>query len=141
MSDEKRPRLRVKVSVCTGCRACTVACALSHEGRVEIQRARIRVQKRLPEIEAPVFKPAFCRMCRNARCVAACPTGALVQDDAEGLVRLDAALCDGCGLCVPACPFEAIWLDDLRSVAVKCDECGGDPVCVRYCAPGALSFR
>lgn len=140
MSAKKRPTLRVKFNKCTGCRACTIACALSHEQRGEIHRARIRVHKRMPEIEAPVFKPAFCRMCRNAQCVAVCPTGALVQDEESGLVYLDAELCDGCGLCLEACPFEAIWLDDERGVAIKCDQCGGDPVCVHYCAPGALVF-
>lgn len=141
MSTQKRPTLRVKFSDCTGCRACTITCALSHEQQGEINRARIRVHKRMPEIEPPVFKPAYCRMCRNALCVAACPTGALVQDEESGLVVLDLDRCDGCGLCVEACPFEAIWLDDERGVAIKCDLCGGDPVCVRYCAPGALFYR
>ena len=140
MSTEKRPTLRVKFSVCTGCRACTIACALSHEGQGEINRARIRVHKRMPELETPVFKPAYCRMCRNAKCVAACPTGALIQDEGSGLVILETKLCDGCELCVDACPFEAIWIDDKRGVAIKCDLCGGDPVCVDYCAPGALTF-
>ena len=141
MSAKKRPTLRVNFSDCTGCRACTIACALIHEQQGEISHARIRVHKRMPEIETPVFKPAYCRMCRNARCVAACPTGALIQDEESGLVILDVERCDGCGLCVDPCPFDAIWLDDERGVALKCDQCGGDPVCVRYCAPGALIFR
>lgn len=140
MSTKKRPTLRVKYGDCTGCRACTIACALSHEQQGEIYRARIRVHKRMPEIETPVFKPAYCRMCRNARCVVACPTGALYEDEETGLVVLDGELCNGCGECVEVCPFEAIWLDGERGVVLKCDLCGGDPTCVHYCAPGALIF-
>ena len=38
--------------------------------------------------------------------------------DETGLVVLDAALCTGCGECVEVCPFEAIWLDGERGVAI-----------------------
>jgi carbon-monoxide dehydrogenase iron sulfur subunit len=140
MSSKKRPTLRVNFKACTGCRACTIACALSHELQVEMYRARIRVQKRMPELKVPVFKPVFCRMCRNAKCVSACPTGALSQNGPDGLVVLDAGLCDGCGECQEVCPFEAIWMDEEGGIAIKCDLCGGEPVCVRYCAPQALIF-
>lgn len=136
-----RPRtLRANPAACTGCRSCTLACAIFHEGQAELRRGRIRVQKNLPELAPPVFKPVFCRMCHHARCVAACPTGALVQNEETGLVGLDPALCDGCGRCVPACPFGAIWTAGDGGRAIKCDLCGGDPVCVRYCSPGVLSF-
>ena len=132
--------LRVDFKLCTGCRTCTIVCTLKHEQQVGFQRSRIRVTKTLPRIASPVFKPVFCRMCRNAKCVAACPTGALVQDEATGLVDLDDAKCDGCGKCVQACPFDAIWLDEHAGVAVKCDLCGGDPTCVHYCTAGALIY-
>jgi anaerobic carbon-monoxide dehydrogenase iron sulfur subunit len=136
-----RPRaLRVNLKTCTGCRACTIICALTHEQRLELYRARIRVDKSMPELNKPVFKPRFCRMCRNARCIVACPTGALYEDPESHLVVLDPALCDGCGHCVEACPFDAIWIDERESVALKCDLCGGDPQCVKYCSPGALLF-
>ena len=88
MSAKKPPTLRVNLRKCTGCRACTIACALSHEQQVEIYRARIRVQKRMPELKTPVFKPVYCRQCRNAKCVDVCPTGALVQDEESGQVIL-----------------------------------------------------
>jgi carbon-monoxide dehydrogenase iron sulfur subunit len=141
LSVKKRPTLRVDLSTCTGCRACSLACAMSHEQEIDLARTRIRVHKQMPQIKAPVFKPVYCRMCRNARCIVACPTGALYEDEETGLVVLDPDLCTGCGDCVEACPFEAIWLDEERGVALKCDLCGGDPTCVRFCAPGALSYR
>lgn len=137
---KKTQALRVDFKLCTGCRSCTIVCALTHAGRLEFQGARIRVEKNLPGMKLPVFKPVFCRMCKNAKCVGVCETGALVEDNATSLVNLDTALCNGCGECVTACPFHAIWLDEHSQFALKCDLCGGDPVCVKSCTPGALVF-
>jgi carbon-monoxide dehydrogenase iron sulfur subunit len=132
--------LRVNPKACTGCEACSIICALSHEHRLGINRARVRVEKSLPDLEPPVFKPVFCRMCQSAPCIDVCHTGALSQAEGSGLVFLDVELCTGCGLCVDACPFEAIWVDDQLGVALKCDLCSGKPLCAQYCAPQALSF-
>ena len=73
--------------------------------------------------------------------IGVCPTGALVEDEETRIVNLNTELCNGCGECVQACPFDAIWLDEKQGIARKCDLCGGDPTCVRYCAPGALVFE
>lgn len=59
-----------------------------------------------PGIESPDclrsrFRPHDCR-----RCVAACPRGAIEAE--AGTVRIDPVTCDGCMLCVPACPAEAL---------------------------------
>lgn len=135
------PNLHVNFSVCSGCRACSIVCALSHENLLDLNHARIRVDKNFPGLERPVFRPRFCRNCKNARCVAVCPTGALTQQGNDGLVNLDVSLCNGCGHCVEACPFKAIWIDENQGIALKCDLCGGDPVCVKYCSLKALDFR
>ena len=47
----------------------------------------------------------------------------------------------GCRACVAACPFGAIryWPEDNK--ILKCDLCGGDPACVRYCATKILSLE
>ncbi|MEW5785371.1 MAG: 4Fe-4S binding protein [Bacillota bacterium] len=47
--------------------------------------------------------------------------------------------CTGCGACVAACPDGMINLD-AHGKADKCDLCEGEPLCVRYCSPGALKL-
>lgn len=64
---------------------------------------------RLPELDSGVrcvhaaIETASCRAC-----VEICPKKAWHLDDA--VLELNADLCDGCGLCVPACPRQAIVL-------------------------------
>ena len=38
------------------------------------------------------------------------------------------------------CPFGAILYDPDNRRVIKCDLCGGDPQCVRFCPTGALQF-
>ena len=54
---------------------------------------------------------------------------------------VDTTKCVGCGMCVHACPFGAVGFDKDRGRPFKCDLCGGDPLCVRFCEPGALTFK
>ena len=39
-----------------------------------------------------------------------------------------------------ACPFHVIWFDE-GGKAWKCDLCGGEPACVRYCILEAIEYR
>jgi Fe-S-cluster-containing hydrogenase component 2 len=43
-----------------------------------------------------------------------------------------------------ACPkypdAPPIMYDSERNICVKCDLCGGNPLCVKFCPEGALSF-
>ena len=64
------------------------------------------VEGRQASIEAGVCVHARIESATCQACVAVCPQRALHLDD-EGLT-LDTACCDGCGLCVAACPTAAI---------------------------------
>ncbi|MFC2030431.1 4Fe-4S dicluster domain-containing protein [Chloroflexota bacterium] len=130
-------RIEVREDLCSGCRACEVACVAEHESRFGTAEARIRVTK----IEAlGLDRPHVCRLCRRAPCVASCPTGALTISDATGAVLLSSDLCTGCAECVSACPFGAASLHPGSGLALVCDLCGGDPACVKRCATGAIQY-
>lgn len=51
---------------------------------------------------------------------------------------VDEEKCVGCGFCVIACPWGLVVLDPMKRKAIKCDLCGGDPVCVKECPEKAL---
>jgi Fe-S-cluster-containing hydrogenase component 2 len=56
----------------------------------------------------------------------------------NGTVLILEEKCTGCGICVQACPFRAIRLDEGEKKAWKCDFCGGDPQCFAWCPANAL---
>ena len=130
-------RILVRKELCSGCRACEVACVAWHEGRFGTSSARIRVTKIEP---LGVDHPHVCRLCWRAPCVAACPAGALYRDAATGAVLLHADDCIGCSACVDACPFGVAVLHPETGLALICDLCGGDPACVKRCATGAIQY-
>lgn len=121
---------------CTSCRLCEIVCSERSTGSYRPSRSRIRV-----EIQADdaFYFPRVCTQCPEAPCIDACPTDALVRDPATGAVVLVEARCEECGVCEPACPYGVIRC--LEGKARKCELCGGDPECVRFCVPGALRFE
>ena len=50
--------------------------------------------------------PMACRRCNRCITEIGCP--AIFADPADGVVKIDAGLCAGCGLCAKVCPFSAI---------------------------------
>ena len=135
--------LNIDPTLCTGCRICEVYCSLSHEQEVNPALSRIHIHG---DQIRQILVPVTCVPCDEKRCIAACPeTGAININDV-GAVVIDESLCTGCGKCVRACLIGAISLHRLPgrgkkglAVALKCDQCGGDPWCVRVCEPHAVS--
>jgi tetrathionate reductase subunit B len=65
-----------------------------------------------------------CQHCDDAPCVEACPSGASFKRG-DGVVLVDDEICSGCELCVPACPYEARWLNPQTNTISK--ECNPSP--------------
>lgn len=134
--------ISIDLQRCDGCGDCVTACLrqLAERPGEEGGRgpARVKVLGK-----GPLFWLSICRQCDEAPCIDACITGALRQGEDPDSVRLDEETCVGCGMCVMACPFGAVWLDVERGKAVKCDLCAhlDLPPCVEACKPRALTVR
>ncbi len=89
---------------------------------------------------------SYCRQCKEAFCIDACPKEALERLD-SGLVKRWNMRCVGCKSCALACPFGTIFPEVLNYVTAKCDYCLNqlaenpdyEPACVKT-APGG-SFQ
>ncbi|HEX9372741.1 MAG TPA: 4Fe-4S dicluster domain-containing protein [Roseiflexaceae bacterium] len=87
-----------------------------------------------------------CKHCERAACLEACPTGALFRTEFDTVV-VQQDICNGCGYCVPACPFGVIELDLLGDgKAHKCTLCydrlkgGLEPACAKACPTESIQF-
>ena len=69
-----------------------------------------------------------------------CPRDAIFRDQAVESVLIDYDRCISCKMCVAACPFGAMGFNGDRHMVFKCDLCKGNPQCVRFCFPGALTY-
>ena len=57
------------------------------------------------------------------------------------VVRIDEDLCDGCGLCVPACAEGALQIIDGKARLVSEVYCDGLGVCLGECPQGAITIE
>ena len=123
---------------CTNCLSCMVVCAERHTGMSALSRSRIQLLVTLPYGEATA---QYCRQCRSSPCAAACPREAIGFNEQHRVWLVDNELCTGCGDCVEACKFNAIKVDPVTELAVKCDLCLGAARCVEICPANALTVK
>jgi carbon-monoxide dehydrogenase iron sulfur subunit len=132
--------LQVDIEKCSGCRTCEVVCSLKNTGECNPTRSRIRVIRYEKHGEFHNFIPMVCQQCSNALCMEACPVNAISRDHETGALIVDAQTCVGCKVCSMVCPIGGVSMDPITNVAYKCDLCGGDPECVKYCDLEAITF-
>ena len=120
---------------CSGCQLCSVMCAAFHYQSFNPKHGRIQLVKEEPDIDFPLV----CKQCEKPDCLEACPVGAIAKKDNVVLVNTED--CIGCGECVQACQYSAIFLHPTLGKAIKCDLCGGEPECVKYCPMKVLELE
>jgi Fe-S-cluster-containing dehydrogenase component len=64
----------------------------------------------------------YCRQCKEAFCIDACPKEALEHQE-NGMIKRYNMRCVGCKSCVLACPFGTIFPEVINYVTSKCDFC------------------
>jgi Fe-S-cluster-containing hydrogenase component 2 len=135
-------RFYIKPELCIACKSCEVACAFSHPvgyGEPGASRINIELIRKTPEIQVNV--PVICLQCDAAACELVCPTNALQWNRETDALEMHNELCTQCQMCVAACPFGNIFIDPGTAFPVKCDLCGGDPKCVKFCPTKAISYE
>ncbi|MDD7965574.1 4Fe-4S dicluster domain-containing protein [Actinomycetospora lemnae] len=86
-----------------------------------------------------------CKHCTHAGCLDVCPTGALFRTE-YGTVVVQDDICNGCGYCVPSCPYGVIDVRESDGGAHKCTLCydrlgeGLEPACAKACPTNSIQF-
>jgi formate dehydrogenase iron-sulfur subunit len=152
-------------SICIGCKACEVACktwnevpddgfvlsGMSYDNTVGLGASTWR---HVAFIEQPsavgdsvrwLMSSDVCKHCTESACLDVCPTGALFRTE-FGTVVVQDDVCNGCGYCVPACPFGVIARREEDGQAHKCTLCydrlstGMEPACAKACPTDSIQF-
>jgi formate dehydrogenase iron-sulfur subunit len=153
-------------SVCIGCKACEVACkewnavpddgfdllGHSYDNTGSLSADTWRHVEFIEQPPTPA-KPDFnwlmmsnvCKHCTHAGCLDVCPTGALFRTE-FGTVVVQQDVCNGCGYCVPACPYGVIDRRENDGRAWKCTLCydrigeGMTPACAQACPTQSIQY-
>ncbi len=129
--------LLVDPEKCTGCNLCEIACSIKNEGVCNPTASRIHIVKWM---RSGVYIPMVCQQCESPVCQTVCPMDCIQRDAQTGAMQIDYDKCVGCRLCAVFCPFGGVGIDAKRRRVIKCEYCGGDPVCTKFCRPEALQY-
>jgi formate dehydrogenase iron-sulfur subunit len=169
---EAEPRVGffTDTTVCIGCKACEVACkewnlvpedglvftGNSYDNTGELNANTWR-HVAFIEQDKPIrvggqdfrwlMSSDVCKHCTHAACLDVCPTGAIFRTE-FGTVVIQDDVCNGCGYCVPACPFGVIDKRELGGDGGmhKCTLCydrlqdGLEPACAKACPTDSIQF-
>jgi formate dehydrogenase iron-sulfur subunit len=156
-------------SICIGCKACEVACrewnqlpskgvgslgdSLDNTGELSGQTWRhVQIIDNVPDEtlgtgngKAFLLMSDVCKHCTHASCMDVCPTGAIIRTEFD-TVFIQEDVCNGCRMCISACPYNVIDIDPQRDVARKCTLCydrlqgGMEPACAKACPTDSIVF-
>ena len=155
-------------SVCIGCKACEVACkewnsvpedgialtGMSYDNSVGLSADTWRhvafIEQRKPVADGTdqfrwLMASDVCKHCTHAACLDVCPTGALFRTE-FGTVVVQEDICNGCGYCVPACPFGVLDKRKSDGRVWKCTLCydrlkdDKTPACAQACPTHSIQF-
>jgi formate dehydrogenase iron-sulfur subunit len=188
--DDKKERVGffTDTSVCIGCKACEVACKewnlIPEDGREwtgesydHTSELNANTWRHVAFIEQDkpliangdgdgstalrwLMESDVCKHCTHAACLDVCPTGSLFRTE-FGTVVVQQDICNGCGYCVPACPFGVLDKRHLPATTDpppaflgrkedgrvwKCTLCydrlkgGHEPACAKACPTKSIQF-
>ena len=86
-----------------------------------------------------------CKHCTHAACLDVCPTGAIFRTE-FGTVVVQQDVCNGCGYCVPACPYGVLDKREDDGRIFKCTLCydrlgsAMEPACAKACPTNSIQF-
>ena len=92
------------------------------------------------------YLPRICNHCTRPACLEACPRGAILKRDKDGVVLINEKSCKGYRFCLSACPYKRIYFNRGKRVSQQCIQCfpriekGVAPACVRQCPGRARHF-
>jgi formate dehydrogenase iron-sulfur subunit len=153
-------------SVCIGCKACEVACKewnsvpedglnLTGMSFDNTEGLGADTWRHVAFIERPekgsdhgfrwLMSSDVCKHCTEAACLDVCPTGAIFRTE-FGTVVVQEDVCNGCGYCVPACPYGVLDKREEDGRIFKCTLCydrlgaGQEPACAKACPTDSIQF-
>ncbi len=106
----------IDLEKCTGCQACSVACAMENS-RLPGESWHDVIfftEGKYPSAQLK-WLPRPCMQCENPSCVQVCPVEATYKND-EGVVLIDWERCIGCKFCMIACPYGVRFYSDEKPV-------------------------
>lgn len=146
----------INQSLCTGCKACSVACKDKNNSDVGINFRRVYNPEEGSYLGQPnggfvtnvksYYFSISCNHCSEPKCLSICPTGAISKRKKDGVVIIDQDICAGTQLCIKACPYGSPQYNKKVFKSNKCNFCidlqeqGEDPVCVATCPMRAIEF-
>ena len=130
-------------TLCIGCKACEVACkqwnelpsdglaftGMSYDNTLRLSGTTWRHVAFVEDREVGTtivnrwsMMSDVCKHCTHAGCMEASPTGAIIRNE-FGDVYIQPDVCNGCGYCVPSCPFGVVDLiEPFKPSAAKAAE-------------------